>query len=260
MKHCFYTFTAKSPRHIGNEDSHAVGDCFAIVADGMGGEGNGDIASRLAVDAISSFLRENAKDCSSESGAMEMMRRAILCANGKITSFIDSNPESMGMGTTVLILFIYGGNALICWCGDSHCYSYKGGKLQSLTKDHSYVQELIDKGMITIDESFSHPDSCVITRFVGGEEEDCEPDFRTVPLSSSELFILCSDGLSGYCRKEEIEKAVAQNKDIAMLPKELHELAISHGSDDDFTLILVSPRPYQKSKSLLGWLKSLALS
>lgn len=224
----------------------------------MGGESDGDIASRIAVESIDSILSKNISNVSSEKDIKSLLSQAVDKADSKITDYIEDNPDSFGMGTTTLLAVRRDDDLFISWCGDSHCYSYKGGKISSITKDHSYVQQLIDSGHLTIEESFTHPNNNLITRFVGGGEETCIPDFCRYHVSESELIIFCSDGLSGYCKAEDISKAIRNSQSIQDLPQKLTDLAISHGSDDDITIIILVPKTYtttRTSNSLFGWLK-----
>lgn len=259
MEYKVQTITSKSRLHKNNEDSFLVSDDFIIVADGMGGECDGDIASRMAIDAVVDHLSKFPEG-SSESDVRKLLDGAIEHADSKILEYIDRNPDSFGMGTTILITMRRNDRFFISWCGDSHCYSYDNGHLKSLTKDHSYVQELIDAGHISVKESFAHPDNNLITRYVGGGKETCAPDFKFHNLSESETIIMCSDGLSGYCQLKDIEEVISSNKNVSQLPKQLHDLAISHGSDDDITIVVLTPeqRPSRHPDgSLIGWFKKV---
>lgn len=249
MEYTVHTYSIKSKLHNNNEDSHFVCDDYIIVADGMGGESDGEIASRIAVESIDSFLSYKISEVSSEKEISELLTKAVNKADSKISDYIEDNPDSFGMGTTTLLAVWKNNDLYISWCGDSHCYTYKSGKVESITKDHSYVQQLIDSGHLTIDESFTHPNNNLITRYVGGGEETCIPDFCKHHVSETELIIFCSDGLSGYCKVEDISKTIRMNKNLQDLPKQLSDLAISHGSEDDITIIILAPKTYTISKS-----------
>lgn len=235
-----HTVSVKSPLHQNNEDRCFIGEDYIVIADGMGGERDGDIASRMAVEAIRATMSAGLPRAVSESGIKDMSLSAIRNADAKIRDYIDSNPESDGMGTTVLLAVEKDDSLYISWCGDSHCYACRGGRLKSVTKDHSYVQELIDAGLITEQESFTHPDNNLITRYVGGGKSGCVPDFVRYDMSGSDIVILCSDGLSGYCRLQEIETLIKDNPEPKSLPDRLLELAVTHGSNDDITIAVMS--------------------
>lgn len=163
------------------------------------------------------------------------------------------------MGTTVVLLIHINQYIYISWCGDSRCYYYSPKrKLNSLTTDHSYVQQLIDEKKISIEESYSHPDNNLVTKFVGGGEDACNPEFIGSKLEDNGLVIVCSDGLSGYCKIEEIEKEL-QSSSYDNLPQSLLELAIRKGSDDDITIVTLTPesQDIKRRRSMFGWWKKL---
>lgn len=248
--------TAKSRFHERNEDSLVCDDSFVVIADGMGGEACGDEASKIAVSTISSYLSKRLKMTCSEDQIRNLSFSAVFNADLEISNYIAAHPEAIGMGTTVVLLIHSGENLYITWCGDSRCYYYSPSKgLQPLTTDHSYVQQLIAEGKITVDESFSHPDNNLITNFVGGGEEVCTPEFASAKIDDDGVVILCSDGLSGYCRNEEIERELQRSIDDT-LARRLLDLAVSKGSDDDITIVTLSPMLKRKKskKSFLGWL------
>ncbi len=261
MEYSVHSYTTKSKLHTNNEDSHIICDDYIIVADGMGGESDGDIASHIAVESIVSVLSRELLDNSSDSYIKELSTKAIYDTDIKISEYIDAHPDSFGMGTTVLLAIRKCDKIYISWCGDSHCYVYKDGKISSLTKDHSYVQQLIDTGHITVEDSFTHPNNNLITRFVGGGTETCIPDFCIHQISTSEIIIFCSDGLSGYCMQHDIAKEIKQVKVLEELPKRLTDLAIRHGSDDDITVVTLIPKSYTNTNtSKFRWLKRLVHS
>lgn len=260
MEYSVYSYTTKGKLHPNNEDSHFICDDYIIVADGIGGESHGDIASRLAVESLVSVLSPNISRVSYEREIKNLLSQAVYKADSQILDYINDNPDSFGMGTTTLVAIRKNDDIFISWCGDSHCYSYKDGKVSSITKDHSYVQQLIDSGQLTIEDSFNHPNNNLITRFVGGGKETCVPDFCRYHVSDSELIIFCSDGLSGYCKVGDIGKAIRNNRNMQDLPKKLTDLAISHGSDDDITIIILVPKTFSTVKTsipLFGWIKKL---
>ena len=231
----------KGQSHELNEDSFVVHDDYVIVADGMGGESSGDIASKLAIQVISDLLNNYLAEATSEKDVRNLSVQAIKEADSNILKYVSEHPESDGMGTTVLLFIRKGDKGYITWCGDSRCYSYSGQKLHSLTKDHSYVQELIDRNEISIEESFTHPDNNLITKFVGGGEDICAPDFLSYNLSEDSTIVLCSDGLSGYCKNKDIEKVISSSKKEE-LSSQLFQLAIKNGSDDDITIVTLAPK------------------
>lgn len=253
------SISVKGRSHDVNEDSFICNDEFIVIADGMGGEACGDVASNIAIKTISSVLKENLQPEYSEKDYQNIAFHAISRADKEISKYVLSHPEADGMGTTVLLLIRNGRNLYIAWCGDCRCYLYQPHKpLSSLTVDHSYVQQLIDEKKITVEESYTHPDNNLVTRYVGGGEESCRPDFITSCLKDDSVVILCSDGLSGYCRSEEIRKEI-DSSNLKDLPEKLVKLAVEHGSDDDITIVTLTSGCISSSasRSKAGWLKRL---
>ncbi len=252
MGYTVRTATAKSRHHDKNEDSFFVtDDRLIIIADGMGGEHDGDVASQMAVRTIADKLCLRMTDGMSPQEVRELSFEAIRKADEKIRSYTLSHPDSSGMGTTAIIVLCDASRFCISWCGDSRCYGYNRFRgVRSLTKDHSYVQELIDSGRLTEEEALTHPDNNLITRFVGGGPETCIPDFITGEVGDNDIFVICSDGLSGYCKNSEIEQTIRQTSDTGKLAGNLLDLAVKQGSDDDITVVTIS-NDHSKS-SLFG--------
>lgn len=217
---------------------------LSVVADGMGGGNAGEIASSIAIKSIKNTFTTQALSPIVKSRVMikEFLLKAIADANKNILKHVDSKPETMGMGTTIVILWIIEGNAYIAWCGDSRCYvfNHKIG-LKCLTKDHSYVQELLDNGEITLSESYNHPYSSVITRCLGDTEVSTAADIMEYKINLHDQFILCSDGLCGYCDDKKIEKILYEwSLDSRTCCRYLTKLALTAGGEDNITVVSVS--------------------
>lgn len=260
MEYIISSDTAKSQNHENNEDCFVCGDKYVVIADGMGGEACGDVASGIAVSAILSCLEESLPEVRTEEGIRNLTLSAISLADREIQEYIAKHPESDGMGTTVVIMVHDEHNIYVAWCGDSRCFYYRSSEgLVSLTKDHSYVQQLIDEGGISEDEAFSHPDNNLITKFVGGGAETCQPEFVSAKIQNDGSIILCSDGLSGYCKTKEIEREL-QTDSKYNVSRRLLELAIRKGSDDDITIVSLTPKAdcHKPKKNIFDWFKTLA--
>lgn len=258
MEYVVRVATSKGQGHRENEDCYVCNDRFIVLADGMGGESDGEVASKLAVETVSSILKNGLSDDMAADELQRLAFDAIHKADDCIMSHVADEPSAAGMGTTIVILIRQKQNLYIAWCGDSRCYVYNPKRgIHSLTKDHSYVQDLVDAGRITVDESYTHPDSNLITRFVGGGSETCIPDFTTCCLHPRDIVVACSDGLSGYCRDRAIEEQIENTSDKEQLPAALLNLALVQGSDDDITVItLMSQNSSCLSEgSLFGWFK-----
>lgn len=219
-----------------------------IVADGMGGANAGEIASSIAIKTITNYFQNNYLEniVSQEKSVYSFLKLAIDKANNAIMGYADSDPNSIGLGTTIVIAWIIQEIAYIAWCGDSRCYCFNPVKckLISLTKDHSYVQELIDKGDIRPNEAIHHPDSNIITKYLGDTDTICAPDFITYKINPGEILLICSDGLCGYCNDSAIEEVLFNNfESIEVCCNKLLQLALDTGGYDNITISLMATIP-----------------
>lgn len=215
-----------------------------IVADGMGGANAGEMASSVAIESLKGDFVPSvlSKVVASEDEIKNYLSRIVLNANDAIIRYIESDPDTIGMGTTIVLLWILGDTAYVAWCGDSRCYVFnpKHG-LRCLSKDHSYVQELIDKGEITVKQSFNHPDSSIITRCLGDCDASAEAEVVAYKINRHDQFILCSDGLCGYCKDKVIEKTIYKEYlDTVGCCGALVDLSLKAGGLDNVTVLNVS--------------------
>jgi len=222
-----------------------IGDAgsIMIVADGMGGPEAGEVASHVAIESIKkSFTPDCIAQYTDVDKKKSFLKKVIESANNAIKKAVEFNSEAVGMGTTVVLCWIFGDMAYIAWCGDSRCYVYNPNKgLKLLTKDHSYVQELVDRGDISENEAFMHPENNIITRGLGDLDIPANPDIITCSVSPNDMFILCSDGLCGLCRDWAIERVLDHTYlDLERCEKELLKLALDAGGDDNICIALAS--------------------
>lgn len=193
--------------------------CLLVVADGMGGMNAGEVASRIAVEAVSKFFGTQLDGISekSDEDIFRMIEEAIVYADENIKFDAEQNPDHSGMGTTIAILWLLNEKAYVGWCGDSriYCYNTITRKLKRLTHDHSLVQLLVDEGDITEAEAFDHPKNNIIMRSLGDTVEKVKPEtLKTARhLRTGDLFLLCSDGLYG---------ALPDNPRDSKLPKDVN--------------------------------------
>lgn len=217
---------------------------MAIVADGMGGENAGEIASAIAVDSIRKDFVPSilSSVITSDENIKSFLSRTVNNASKAIAQKVETDPDTIGMGTTVVLLWIFNSLAYIAWCGDSRCYVFNPRNgLRCLSRDHSYVQELIDKGELKQEDSFNHPDSSVITRCLGDCDTSSEPDIVTYKISHYDNFLLCSDGLCGYSTDKQIEKTLYKHyADNKTASEELVKLALSTGGHDNVSVLTIS--------------------
>jgi serine/threonine protein phosphatase PrpC len=218
-----------------NQDSGYSGFNLFFVADGMGGHAGGDIASAIVthrvaqVDAI----------YDSPDAAAEAMRAAMISANRKLSATVEEHGELAGMGTTFSGLMVVGSKIAIAHIGDSRIYLARGGSVKQITKDHTFVQRLVDTGRITPEEALVHPRRSVLMRVLGDVEDAPEIDLLTLGTKPGDRWMLCSDGLSGVVPDEVLEKILLDKSG----PDEACELlvyeALEHGAPDNVTVVLV---------------------
>jgi protein phosphatase len=217
--------------------------CLLVVADGMGGMNAGEVASSIAIDTIQKMF---SPDCitprviNSAASIREYMNTAIVYADDAIKEHVKDDPDTEGMGTTIVMAWILGRKAYISWCGDSRAYSFHPRTgLMRLSKDHSYVQDLVDTGRLDENQAFDHPDSNIITRSLGDSRKEAEPDFVERDLYDGEVILLCTDGLSGMLRDREIEEILADKPGNIRASKiALIDRALDKGGYDNVTVAL----------------------
>lgn len=210
-------------------------DLFAI-ADGMGGYAAGEIAS---VETIK-VLQEEKLHFAGLTGEelCNALKAAASKANSHLRSIVCKMPDYEGMGTTLVAVYLAAdGKAYALNIGDSRLYLWRAGMLTQITKDHSYVAELVSKGDITTDEARRHPQRNVILRAVGADE-DIDSDVFSFDVQQGDRLLLCSDGLSDMAADEEIA-AVLQEKDTEKAADALIELALNNGGRDNVSVILL---------------------
>ena len=226
-----------------------------VVADGMGGLEAGEIASRIAVDTMKEFFSadkitdEIVKDAST---IRKYMYEAVVAADNAIKRKSREEKSVKSMGTTLVAAWLFDGYANIIWCGDSRGYLFNPvSGLAQVTKDHSYVQELVDSGRLLPEYAFDHPDSNIITRSLGNPQKAANPDFVRLPLQEGEVILLCTDGLNSMLRDEEIEAVMQEtSNEIDTCTKALIQGALDLGGHDNVTVVLCQIVPEENKPSV----------
>lgn len=221
--------------YIDSKECHA-----AVLCDGMGGASAGSIASTLASKTFMNYLVDRVMASRSKNPDYKRhLLNACKKANDIVYSYSRFNPDYSGMGTTMVAAVIQGNHAIIANVGDSRAYVVSKKKIVQITKDHSYVQELVDKGIITPEKAKTHPRKNVILQALGSED-GVKCDIFTHKLARGERLLLCSDGLTNMLTDEEILEAVRSNKTPEALCKNLIELALEAGANDNVTVVTMS--------------------
>lgn len=221
-----------------------------IVADGMGGEESGEIASEIAKQSISAYIIENFTDPDFQfSQIIEILKNSLLFAHDQIVSYVKKHSESFGMGTTALVSLIFRDHLFVAWVGDSRMYrygingritshNYFEGNLEILTNDHSVVWGEVLRGNMTPEEARVAPQSNIITQSLGDVFKSPAPDSHIYPVYQNDIILMCSDGLNGMLSDLEINKVFASNDDLKTLSSIFIEGANANGGHDNITLIL----------------------
>ena len=213
-----------------------------VVADGMGGANAGEVASAIAVETIQKlFVPEQLEAAvATDKSIQEFMKAVVKTADLNILHRSQEDSSTRGMGTTAVLAWILNDKAYVCWCGDSRCYVLNKQKgLIQLSKDHSYVQELVDKGELNPELMHDHPLSNVITRCLGDIEKRAEPETRIYQLHNGDIIMLCSDGLCGICHDDVIlDTMIKYHQDPMDCKNELISSALSAGGYDNVTIAL----------------------
>lgn len=223
-----------------NEDSYLMAPDVQLyaVADGMGGENGGEVASDLAVRAIDRHIRAHhaALQAASPATVSALLVQALQQANRAIRHAGDLDPTLRRMGTTTTSVLFAGARAFIAHVGDSRAYLLRHGVLQQLSQDHSFVAEQVRAGLITPAQADKSPYRNVITRSVGVADV-VDVDASAVDLVDGDTFVLCSDGLSGLVKDHEIAEVVS-GRFLHTVPDTLVDLANERGGHDNITVVV----------------------
>jgi serine/threonine protein phosphatase PrpC len=254
MKFTYKAVTDVGRRRKGNEDSHLANadERLFVVADGMGGHAAGEVASRVAVEAINEFIGLTGGDReitwpfeldASISYDGNRLKTAIRHANQRVLEATQERAEYEGMATTVVAALIENDKVNVAHVGDSRVYLLRDGELTQLTSDHSWVNEQIQNGVISPDQARSHPLRNVVTRALGGKT-DLRVDIRVVETRAGDLLLLCTDGLTTMMPDEEIRDCLLRcAQDVDRAAQELVNGANEHGGEDNITVLVIRFEP-----------------
>lgn len=206
-----------------------------IVADGMGGHNAGDYASKVTVETIV----EKAGN-TTETDRARILEEAIAAANTLIRTRAKESSDLEGMGTTVVAATCEGKSLCVANVGDSRLYVANRKEIRQITKDHSWVAEMVRRGGMGREEARNHPDKNIITRAIGADD-DVKIDFFTVQLKEGDLILMCTDGLTNMLEDEEIRMILDGARDMVEKAEELVEAANERGGRDNISVILIDP-------------------
>lgn len=247
-----FTLQFSGRSHVGhvrarNEDSYHVeaDQGLIVVADGMGGHPAGADASRLAVKTFLRRLGAEADMLTSSGAWGERMVEAVEAAHVRLLDEGDRDPARLGMGTTLTALHLdpETGRGELVHIGDSRAYRLRDGSLTRLSQDHTWVQEQVEAGVLDASVARVHPMSHVLTRVLGGARVMPAPQLRTVTAQPGDLYLLCTDGLTGHLSDDDLHDIVSGSGEPEAIAAALVEAANERGGSDNITVALVRIAP-----------------
>ena len=252
-----------------NEDSvtYDADIGLVVLADGMGGYNAGEVASGIAVSVLSSEVGHSLKNASpdqlndtGEELGVVLLRDNVKKANLSIFRAAQSQPQYAGMGTTIVTALFYDDRVAVAHVGDSRMYRLRGEELESITRDHSLLQEQIDSGLISKDDARLSKNKNLVTRAVG-IDADVEPEMHVHEVQPGDLYLLCSDGLNDMVEDGDIGMTMQMlQNNLPLAATQLIQMANDNGGRDNVSVILVkvkgrfaAPRGWwQKLRSWFG--------
>ena len=211
-----------------NEDAYFAEPPLFAVADGMGGALAGELASRIAVQALSELVEEGSDE--------QRLAATVRLANRRVAERATSDPRASGMGSTVTAALVGPRSVAFAHVGDSRAYLWRGGALTRLSDDHSLVAEWVKAGALAPEEAALHPQRSVITRALGADWQ-VDVDTWTTPTRAGDVILLCTDGLTGFVDEAAIASTLAENHDLDVAVNALVDAANAAGGEDNITAV-----------------------
>ncbi len=232
----------------GNEDSGYAGPRLLAIADGMGGQAAGEVASSEVISTIVAL-----DDDVPGSDILTSLGTAVQRANDQLRQMVEEDPSLEGMGTTLTALLWTGQRLGLVHVGDSRAYLLRDGVLTQITQDHTWVQRLVDEGRITEEEAGTHPQRSLLMRALGSGDH-VEPDLSIREVRAGDRYLICSDGLSGVVSHQTLEDTLASYQGPQETVQELIQLALRGGGPDNITVIVADVLDLDTGDTLAGQL------
>ncbi|SOD76144.1 protein phosphatase [Streptomyces sp. 1222.2] len=232
----------------GNEDSGYAGPRLLAIADGMGGQAAGEVASSEVISTLVTL-----DDDVPGSDILTSLGTAVQRANDQLRSMVEEDPQLEGMGTTLTALLWTGQRLGLVHVGDSRAYLLRDGVLTQITQDHTWVQRLVDEGRITEEEATTHPQRSLLMRALGSGDH-VEPDLSIREVRAGDRYLICSDGLSGVVSHQTMEDTLASYQGPQETVQELIQLALRGGGPDNITVIIADVLDLDTGDTLAGQL------
>ncbi|MEV5942910.1 Stp1/IreP family PP2C-type Ser/Thr phosphatase [Streptomyces sp. NPDC051994] len=232
----------------GNEDSGYAGPRLLAIADGMGGQAAGEVASSEVISTLVTL-----DDDVPGSDILTSLGTAVQRANDQLRMMVEEDPQLEGMGTTLTALLWTGQRLGLVHVGDSRAYLLRDGVLTQITQDHTWVQRLVDEGRITEEEATTHPQRSLLMRALGSGDH-VEPDLSIREVRAGDRYLICSDGLSGVVSHQTMEETLASYQGPQETVQELIQLALRGGGPDNITVIIADVLDVDSGDTLAGQL------
>ncbi|KFG02293.1 protein phosphatase [Streptomyces scabiei] len=232
----------------GNEDSGYAGPRLLAIADGMGGQAAGEVASSEVISTLVTL-----DDDIPGSDILTSLGTAVQRANDQLRAMVEEDPQLEGMGTTLTALLWTGQRLGLVHVGDSRAYLLRDGVLTQITQDHTWVQRLVDEGRITEEEATTHPQRSLLMRALGSGDH-VEPDLSIREVRAGDRYLICSDGLSGVVSHQTMEETLASYQGPQETVQELIQLALRGGGPDNITVIIADVLDLDTGDTLAGQL------
>ena len=216
-----------------NEDSGYAGPHLLAMADGMGGHAGGDVASSTIIGALADL------DDQAFSGAeaTDALLARIALANAQLGDRVKEDPSLRGMGTTLIALLRSRDKLVLTHIGDSRAFLVRDGVVTQITKDHSFVQNLVDEGRITVEEAQTHPQRSLVTKVLTGQPDD-DPDVVVRQAIPGDRYLIASDGLTDYVARDTIDEVLLGERKPVDACERLVALALRAGAPDNVTVVI----------------------
>lgn len=227
---------------------------LALLADGMGGYNAGEVASSMAISFIQSEMGRWLAQAGPKPKTLDLRRAMEICvdnANQAILEAAESNPQYLGMGTTLVVGVFQAQRLMLGHIGDSRCYRLRGGNLEQITRDHSWLQEQIDAGLITQQQAAVSASRNLVTRALGVEELVLL-EINEFEVRPDDLYLLCSDGLSEMVAHAELAALLGARSSLEEKSQRLIEAANNHGGRDNISVVLAKASTTPRKQGLMS--------
>lgn len=264
MNYEFFALTHPGKVRENNEDAVAFDEAhrIAVLADGMGGYNAGEIASSMAITVIRTEMTRWLEQAGPQASSMDIRHALQLCvenANTAILGASQSNPQYAGMGTTLVVGIFWHDRLILGHIGDSRCYRVRDGVLQQITRDHSWLQEQVDAGLITPQQAAVSPNRNLVTRALGVETEVLL-EINEFQVAGNDLFMMCSDGLTDMVPDDLLSHMMLSTAPLAEKAAVLVDAANTSGGRDNISVLLTLAVAPEKKRSLMSRLLSAGRS